>query len=120
MANGVLNQSSEVRAEPREEVHFRTRATRSERRSIPVLVVNVSASGLMIRCEADLVIGEMITVQLPAVGQVQARVRWALGGRAGCQLDRAIPPALYQSMLATMRGSEGPPIVIPGPTRRVL
>jgi hypothetical protein len=104
VSSGVLNEFSEVRAEPRDEVHYRTRATRADRRSLPVTVVNLSANGLMIRSDTDIAVGETIKVQLPVAGQVEAVVRWALGGRAGCQLSQAIPPALYHSVLALMRG----------------
>jgi len=46
MAQGVTIKA-EQREIPRDEVHYRTRATLPDGRSVQVLVVNMSARGLM-------------------------------------------------------------------------
>ena len=86
----------------RDEVSYRTRATAPGGFTALLHVVNVSAAGFMARCEHELVPGEKLTVVLPVVGTVPAEVKWALGGRIGCQFDRAIDLAPYLGLLAEM------------------
>ena len=90
------------RGEPRDEVMHRTRATDSDGQSIKLVLVNMSASGLMARCEGDPKAGERLRVHLPILGEVDAIVRWSLGGRIGCELERTIPLADYYGMLTVM------------------
>lgn len=90
------------RVEHREEVHHRTRATGPDGRAHSLLLVNISARGLMARCEAPFAVGDRLRVQLPVLGSVDAEIRWALGGRIGCQLDAIIPLADYYALLAVM------------------
>jgi len=90
------------RRELRDQVHHRARATAADGRMLQLLVVNISPHGLMARCEAPLADGETVRITLPGVGQVPAHVRWALGGRLGCQFDRPIPLAHYYELLAIM------------------
>lgn len=102
MATRTLDEFSEVRSEPRDEVHYRSRAMLADRRSIPILIVNLSPHGLMIRSEAEVSVGEWMKVQLPVIGEAQVAVRWALGGRIGCQLERAIASNRYHLLLGAM------------------
>lgn len=99
-----VNQSFEGRAEPRDEVHHRARARLADQRSITVLVVNLSPGGLMIRSDAPVSVGEWMKIQLPLQGEVQAAVRWALGGRIGCQFEKPIDPRHYHAVLGAMQG----------------
>lgn len=94
--------NAEDRRENRDEVHYRTRATRTDGSRIPVLVVNVSPHGLMARCETPLSEGETLRVKLPDGGDVAADVRWALGGRIGCQFARPIAQAPYYELLSKL------------------
>lgn len=93
---------TEQRELARDEVHYRSRATLSDGRVAQMLVVNISARGLMARCDATLAEGDAIRVRLPVVGTVSAKLRWALGGRFGCELDQTIPLADYLLVLAAM------------------
>ena len=93
---------TESRGEHRDEVHHRTRAIGADGRGHTLLLVNISARGLMARCEAPFAVGDRIQVRMPVVGPVDAEVRWALGGRIGCQLDATIPLASYYAVLAEM------------------
>lgn len=101
MPFGVSN-PTDGRAEPRDEVHHRSRATLADHRTVPVLIVNLSAHGLMIRSDAEVSVGEWMRITLPVVGDVQAAVRWALGGRIGCQLEKPIPANRYHAVLGAM------------------
>ena len=92
----------DVRAEPRDEVMYRSRMTLADRRQYPAKVVNISPSGLMLRSDAPVSAGEWIKILLPLIGDVDAAVRWALGGRIGCELDRPITAADYRLILTAM------------------
>lgn len=100
----AVNQSFDGRAEPRDEVHHRARARLADQRTVSVLVVNLSPSGLMIRSDAPVSVGEWIKIQLPVQGEMQAAVRWALGGRIGCQFERPIETNRYPGVLGAMQG----------------
>ena len=90
------------RASARDEVQYRTRATGALGQSLSLLIVNLSAQGLMARCEAPLKEGDRLRITLPVVTAVEAEVRWALGGRIGIQLDRPIDLADYYELLARL------------------
>ena len=81
------------RASPRDEVAVRVRALDEDAAPNALLIVNISAQGLMARCEREFAVGERLHVRLPVVGEVVAEVRWCLGGRVGCELGRPIPLA---------------------------
>jgi len=92
----------EEREHQRDEVHFRARGARDDGDELLLLVVNMSARGLMARCGANFAIGERVSVVLPVVGTMEAEVRWCLGGRAGFQFDAVIPLATYLGVLAAV------------------
>lgn len=92
----------DTRAEPRDEVMHRTRAIDAEGHSIKLVLVNMSANGLMARCEGNPEAGDHLRIHLPILGDVDAVVRWSLGGRIGCALERTIPLAEYYGMLSVM------------------
>ncbi|MBX9797113.1 PilZ domain-containing protein [Sphingomonas sp.] len=95
------------RAATRDEVHYRTRATGPDKRPLELLLVNISAQGLMARCDAPLAPGDRIAVTLPGLGAVPAEVRWALGGRIGCELASKIAVADYYDLLAALLKGKG-------------
>lgn len=72
----------------------------SRGRTHGVRIINISALGLMCRTDADLLIGERVSVWLPVIKDVQAEVRWAEDGRIGMEFREAIEPRLYDAMLA--------------------
>lgn len=89
------------RRDPREEVYFRTRALTADGQPVELLVVNVSARGLMARVTRDdLVIGDRLSLRLPAVGTLTAEIRWSLGGRIGIEFADVIQLAAYLGLLA--------------------
>lgn len=92
----------EDRCLPRDEVHWRARAFGPDAKALSLLIVNLSARGLMARTDAAYAVGERMHVTLPVVGVVVAEIRWSLGGRIGCELDRAIDAADYYELLSVM------------------
>ncbi|WP_084581092.1 PilZ domain-containing protein [Sphingomonas azotifigens] len=101
--SGAKLASADDRLLHRDEVEHRTRATGPDARSIGLLVVNVSPQGLMARCEAPLEPGDLLRIQLPIAGETGAEVRWALGGRIGCQFLQPITDPDYVSIVTAMR-----------------
>jgi hypothetical protein len=93
---------AEKREVSRDEVHYRARAFGGDARPLSMLVVNLSAQGLMARVDVDRAVGERLRITLPVVGVVAAEVRWSLGGRVGCELDRQIGMADYYEVLAAI------------------
>lgn len=98
----ILTAPEDERREPRQEVLFRTRATGADGAQHLATIVNISPRGLMVRIEGEHAPGDRITLTLPRVGAVKAEVRWALGGRIGCRLERMIGISDYHAVLQTM------------------
>ena len=92
----------EKRETPRDEVHYRVRAFGGDAQPVSILIVNLSAQGLMARVDADRPVGERLRITLPVVGVIVAEVRWSLGGRIGCELDQQIAVAEYFEVLAAL------------------
>jgi hypothetical protein len=90
------------RAIPRDEVHYRARALGPDDRLLSLLIVNMSALGLMARAETNYQVGDRLRVTLPVVGTIVAEIRWTLGGRIGCELERPIDLANYYDLLAAL------------------
>ena len=93
---------SDGRREGRDEVHYRARGTHADGRVLQLLVVNISPNGLMARCDAAVAENDRVRIALPGLGALGAQVRWALGGRIGCQFDRPIGLGNYYELLAAM------------------
>ncbi len=83
------------RAIPRDEVHYRARAVGPDGKMLSLLIVNMSALGLMARCDHRLASGERLQVDLPGVGVRSAKVCWSLGGRIGCECEAPISLEAY-------------------------
>jgi hypothetical protein len=94
--------ATDRREAPREEVFYRTRAARPGGASLPLQIVNISASGFMARTDEPIAVGEPFRLRLPIVGEVGATVRWSLGGRIGGQFDRMIELAPYLELLGAL------------------
>ena len=102
MAMALAGLATENRALARDEVHYRARAFGPDAKAVSMLIVNLSAMGLMARTDATYAVGERLRVTLPVVGVVIAEIRWSLGGRMGCELDQPIDLADYYEVLAVM------------------
>ncbi len=102
MTMALTKRMVDNRAVARDEVHYRARAFGPDARQVSLLIVNLSAMGLMARTDAPYQVGERLRVTLPIVGVVVAEIRWSLGGRIGCEFDWPIDLADYYDVLATM------------------
>jgi hypothetical protein len=86
----------------RDEVHYRARAIGPDGAPFNLLIVNISAMGLMARCDTSYGVDDRIRVILPVIGAIGANIRWSLGGRIGCELERTIDLADYYEVLAVL------------------
>ena len=102
MATTLALPVTDNRALARDEVHYRARAYGPDARQISLLIVNLSAMGLMARADLPYAVGERLRITLPVVGVVIAELRWSLGGRIGCELDQPIDLADYYEVLEVM------------------
>ncbi|MGL4313270.1 MAG: PilZ domain-containing protein [Sphingomonas sp.] len=102
MATRAALASSDDRALVRDEVHYRARGIGGDGQPFNLLIVNISAMGLMARCETPLGVDDRIRVLLPVIGGVMAQIRWSLGGRIGCELEQTIALADYYELLAVL------------------
>lgn len=93
---------AEIRRENRDDVHYRARAFGPDAKQHTFLIVNISAHGLMARCDACFEIGDRIRLQLPVIGVQIAEIRWSLGGRLGAQFEHAIDLASYYELIAAL------------------
>lgn len=57
---------------------------------VPLHIVNISATGFMVRGDASLGRGERVTVRLPQVGRIEAFLVWQDSERAGFQFERIV------------------------------
>ncbi|WCM28821.1 PilZ domain-containing protein [Sphingomonas sp. QA11] len=92
----------EKRVDERIPVFHRTRATGPDGQALSLVIVDLSANGLMARCDAQLAPGEWLQIMLPLIGTCRARLRWSLGGRIGCEFDQPIGPEQYGELLAML------------------
>lgn len=102
MASRASFALNDDRSAGRDEVHFRAKGLGPDAKPVALVIVNMSAMGLMARCEISYQPGDRISIQLPILGTVSAQIRWSLGGRIGCELDRSIELSDYYELLAVM------------------
>jgi hypothetical protein len=58
-------------------------ASSSNGRSFKIMLSNISYEGCHLLAEYDLMVGEVIEVEVPGMGRMQAQVRWASEDQAG-------------------------------------
>jgi hypothetical protein len=93
---------NELRTDERIPVFYRTRGIGPGDQLMPLVIVNLSAKGLMARCRAELPAEASVQVSLPMIGTRSAKVRWSLGGRIGCEFDKPIEIEAYFEMLTAL------------------
>lgn len=98
----AITQGEDLRTDQRYDVFYRTRVTDAAGTRVALVVVNISAGGLMARCEGAFQPGDRLVLVLPVVGCIPARIRWALSGRVGCRFDAAILPEDLAAVMAAM------------------
>lgn len=71
-------------------------------RVITVALGDISTAGLMARTDEPIPLGSTVSIELPAIGTVQARVRWTVGGRVGVRFVLPIDVEACRSAMARL------------------
>lgn len=62
-------------------------------------ILNISASGMLLDCSAQLAVGDTMKLSLPGGKSVGARIVWSNGSFSGCEFDEPISQAILSSVL---------------------
>lgn len=95
-----------MRRSERIEVDERTRLKPNGWSSLEVRLVDLSAEGFRIQCDATILCGSLIAIELPGLGEVEAQVSWRRRGELGARF--LLPIDLERAGIAAV------------PTERVL
>lgn len=63
-------------------------------------IINISPLGLMCRTEAELMVGQRLSVWLPIVKDMKTEVRWSEDKRIGVEFLQPVEPRIYEAMLS--------------------
>jgi hypothetical protein len=74
-----------VRGSERLPVDETTRLRPNAWSSLEVRIVDLSASGFRAECEAMVMVGGPVWVDLPGIGEIEAQVTWRRGGEIGAK-----------------------------------
>lgn len=81
---------------------------------VPVMIHNISLTGLLIECETALAINDRIDIDLPHAGVVSATLVWVSDRMFGCQFDKQLSPAaLSAAQLQSAIEVEAPAAYLP-------
>jgi len=64
-----------------------------------VMILNISATGMLIESQVAMLLGTRFTVELPHLGPIGAQVVWNRGEFYGCEFDHSIPAAAVSAAL---------------------
>lgn len=87
----------------RDEIFLRTSLAVGRRTGIGAQIVNISPRGFMARTPEIFATGTTITLLLPSIGEVSARIVWSLGGRIGAEFEIPFTEAEYPALLAAIK-----------------
>lgn len=98
-----------MRREKRTQVNEAARLHPNDWSSLEVRVLDVSASGFRAECEARVMVGSAVKLEIEGLGPVEARVTWRRGERFGAKFEVPIDmsrctwsPVCEQIMLSRM------------------
>ncbi|MFL0355472.1 helix-turn-helix domain-containing protein [Erythrobacter sp. GH1-10] len=86
------------RREPRRALHIETSGVLPSGLEANVTVLNLSTTGLLIETDVPLETGEMLEIDLPEIGPVEAEIMWQSDRLSGCAFADSLP----KSALATV------------------
>lgn len=100
-----------VAREPRRKLQLATRGALPSGNSAEILVHDISTTGLLLESPLELAMDERISVDLPQIGNVWARVIWSSGKLFGCQFHTPISNAALSA--AELRSAVNQPVQVP-------
>ncbi|SEH18230.1 Transcriptional regulator, contains XRE-family HTH domain [Sphingopyxis sp. YR583] len=81
------------RQSARRQLQLEVRGTDASDAVIDVKIHNISLSGMLIECSAEMTVDDQFDVHLPQAGTVVTRVIWSSESLYGCQFETPISPA---------------------------
>lgn len=90
------------RQSPRTDVYARIPVMLPDGRIVTVTVVNISADGLLMRCEQMPAVDSICTLTLPVIGKIKAITIWSIGGRSGVNFLQQIEARDYMPLLRAL------------------
>jgi len=79
-----------VRQEKRTEIDETARLHPNSWSSLEVRVLDLSAGGFRAQCEARVIVGSPVKIEIEGIGPVNAHVTWRRGDRIGAKFDSPI------------------------------
>jgi len=86
----------QVRKPRRKAIDLPCRVASPGQSSVQAILNDLSWRGFRVTCPVTVMIGTVIQIELPLLGLVPARVRWALGGQAGGVFEKPLPAQLFE------------------------
>jgi len=86
----ILETSGRQRGQERRQLKVEARGTLPSSGATSVLIHDISETGLLIECSADLAVGDTIQVELPPAQPAEAVVVWTSGDLFGCRMDQPL------------------------------
>ena len=114
---GNTTQSLDERGGARRTLMLETSGSVASGEESNVIIHNVSATGMLLETTLDLAEGEMLEVELPQAGGVQARIVWASGILFGCAFQDVLSDAALSAIELKASTPLGPELGRPA-TRR--
>lgn len=59
-------------------------------KNVGIRLCDISETGFMAECQEQVPLGGTVSIDLPGLGAVHARIRWGMGGRIGGRFMEAI------------------------------
>lgn len=100
-----------VRADPGKRLWDRlTVAMRAEmrqplRKSVPVVVIDISAHGCRFETRERIAADSNMWLRLPGIEPLYSRVAWVKEWEAGCEFDRPLHPAVVDRLVQSSAGA---------------
>lgn len=106
--------AGERRSSARRRLHLLTDGTSLSSAHLPVIIRDLSVTGFLVESSAPLSAGELLAVNLPEAGAVEAIVMWNSGRYFGCKFTRPMPTAVVSAaqLLSPAAPNEGDAEVI--------
>ena len=79
--------TSNRRSDERMEVEWPGQLVLEDDTSVPCTVLDVSLAGVLVRSDANVVLGDEIELTVPSIGNFAATVRWIGGENIGLSLE---------------------------------
>lgn len=93
-----IAQQSDERGQSRRLMKLRTSGELTSGETANVTIHNASESGMLIETSLPLGEGEILLVDLPEAGMVQARTVWSSGQLFGCQFEQQVDNAVLSAL----------------------